>query len=158
MQALRAGATAEQVHQATKIDPWFVDQLVLILEIATLIKSAPELTAQALLHGASGTASPTLRSRALRHLSEDVVRGVALGTGGSAGLQDRRHLRRGVRRSHSLPLQLLRPRNRGRPPRQAGCVDLGQRSEPDRSGHRVRLLLRTRGDVALRQPATRRSW
>ena len=30
MQALRAGATAEQEHQATKIDPWFVDHLVLI--------------------------------------------------------------------------------------------------------------------------------
>ena len=34
MQALRAGATPEQVHQATKIDPWFIDQLVLLLEIA----------------------------------------------------------------------------------------------------------------------------
>ena len=33
MQALRAGATPEQVFEATKIDPWFVDQLVLILEI-----------------------------------------------------------------------------------------------------------------------------
>ena len=28
------GATPEQVHEATKIDPWFVDQLVLILETA----------------------------------------------------------------------------------------------------------------------------
>ena len=43
MQALRAGATPEQVHQATKIDPWFIDQLVLLLEIATTIKAAPEL-------------------------------------------------------------------------------------------------------------------
>ena len=75
MQALRAGATADQVHQATKIDPWFVDQLVLILEIATMIKSAPELTAQALRtakrHGFSDA-----QIAALRHLSEDVVRGV----------------------------------------------------------------------------------
>ncbi|HZA05376.1 MAG TPA: carbamoyl-phosphate synthase large subunit, partial [Propionibacteriaceae bacterium] len=29
MAALRAGATPEQVHEATGIDPWFVDQLVL---------------------------------------------------------------------------------------------------------------------------------
>ena len=75
MQALRAGATADQVHQATKIDPWFVDQLVLILETATMIKSAPELTAQALRtakrHGFSDA-----QIAALRHLSEDVVRGV----------------------------------------------------------------------------------
>ncbi|HEX5383108.1 MAG TPA: carbamoyl-phosphate synthase large subunit, partial [Propionibacteriaceae bacterium] len=43
MQALRAGATAEQVHEATKIDPWFLDQLVFISEIAAMIESAPEL-------------------------------------------------------------------------------------------------------------------
>ena len=30
MRALRAGATAEQVFEATRIDPWFLDQLVLI--------------------------------------------------------------------------------------------------------------------------------
>ncbi len=34
MQALRAGASPEQVHEATKIDPWFVDQLVLLTEVA----------------------------------------------------------------------------------------------------------------------------
>ena len=75
MQALRAGATAEQVHQATKIDPWFVDQLALILETATMIKCAPELTAHVLRtakrHGFSDA-----QIAALRHLSEDVVRGV----------------------------------------------------------------------------------
>ena len=60
MQALRAGATAEQVHQATKIDPWFVDQLVLILETATMIECAPELTAH-VLRTVSGMASPTPR-------------------------------------------------------------------------------------------------
>ena len=75
MQALRGGATPEQVHQATKIDPWFIDQLVLLLEIATMIKSAPELNADVLRtakrHGFSDA-----QIAALRHLSEDVVRGV----------------------------------------------------------------------------------
>jgi carbamoyl-phosphate synthase large subunit len=75
MQALRAGGTPEQVHQATKIDPWFVDQLVLLLEIATVIESAPELTAGVLRtakrHGISDA-----QIASLRHLSEDVVRGV----------------------------------------------------------------------------------
>jgi carbamoyl-phosphate synthase large subunit len=33
-QALRAGATATEVFEATKIDPWFIDQVVLINEIA----------------------------------------------------------------------------------------------------------------------------
>ena len=33
-QALRAGATPEEVFEATKIDPWFIDQIVLINEVA----------------------------------------------------------------------------------------------------------------------------
>ena len=51
MQALRAGATAEQVHEATKIDPWFVDQLVLLLEVADAGRDAAELTADLLRTG-----------------------------------------------------------------------------------------------------------
>ena len=34
MDALRAGATPEEVFDATGIDPWFVDQLLLINEVA----------------------------------------------------------------------------------------------------------------------------
>ena len=75
MQALRAGATPEQVHEATKIDPWFVDQLVLLLEIATSITSAPELTAD-LLRTAKRHGFSDAQIASLRHLSEDVVRGV----------------------------------------------------------------------------------
>ena len=33
-QALRAGATIEQAHEATGIDPWFLDQMVLVNEVA----------------------------------------------------------------------------------------------------------------------------
>jgi carbamoyl-phosphate synthase large subunit len=43
-QALRKGATLEQVFDATKIDPWFIDQIILINEIAEYISKAPELT------------------------------------------------------------------------------------------------------------------
>jgi carbamoyl-phosphate synthase large subunit len=75
MQALRAGGTPQQVHQATKIDPWFVDQLVLLLEIATLIESAPELTA-GMLRTAKRHGFSDAQIASLRHLSEDVVRGV----------------------------------------------------------------------------------
>lgn len=42
-QALRLGATAEQVFEATKIDPWFIDQIVLINEVAEQIRTAPTL-------------------------------------------------------------------------------------------------------------------
>ncbi|MFL6026221.1 MAG: carbamoyl-phosphate synthase large subunit, partial [Friedmanniella sp.] len=75
MAALRAGATPEQVFEATRIDPWFIDQLVLVLEVAVTVRDAPELTAEVLglakRHGLSDA-----QIAALRHLREDVVRGV----------------------------------------------------------------------------------
>jgi len=75
LRALRAGATVKQVHAATGIDPWFVDQLVLVVEVAEAVKTAPELTADVLRlakrHGFSDA-----QIAGLRHLSEDVVRGV----------------------------------------------------------------------------------
>jgi carbamoyl-phosphate synthase large subunit len=43
-QALRGGATAKEVFDATKIDPWFIDQMVLINEVAESISSAEQLT------------------------------------------------------------------------------------------------------------------
>src|SRR5690349_2533717 len=44
MDALRAGATPEEIFAATHIDPWFVDQLLLINEVAAEVTAAPELT------------------------------------------------------------------------------------------------------------------
>ena len=43
-QALRQGATVEDVYAATGIDPWFVDQIALINEVAQSVAEAPELT------------------------------------------------------------------------------------------------------------------
>ena len=47
-QALWAGASIEQVHEATDIDPWFLDQIMLINEIADDIAAAPTLDAHVL--------------------------------------------------------------------------------------------------------------
>ncbi|MDS1269469.1 carbamoyl-phosphate synthase large subunit [Lipingzhangella sp. LS1_29] len=47
-QALRAGATAEQVHEATHIDPWFVDQLLCLEEQARELANAAVLDAEVL--------------------------------------------------------------------------------------------------------------
>ncbi|MDQ3629279.1 MAG: carbamoyl-phosphate synthase large subunit [Actinomycetota bacterium] len=75
MDALRAGATAGQVHSATGIDPWFVDQLVLIDEVAGLLARAPQLSPEVLRlakrHGFSDA-----QIAAVRDMREDVVRGV----------------------------------------------------------------------------------
>ncbi|WBU38653.1 carbamoyl-phosphate synthase large subunit [Homoserinibacter sp. YIM 151385] len=42
-QALRAGASVEEVFEATAIDPWFIDQIVLINEVADELAGAGEL-------------------------------------------------------------------------------------------------------------------
>ena len=44
-QALVAGATAEEVFEATKIDPWFIDQIVLINEVAAELQTLRALDA-----------------------------------------------------------------------------------------------------------------
>ena len=46
--ALWAGASVEQMHESTKIDPWFLDQIKLINEIAKEVQTAKNLTADLL--------------------------------------------------------------------------------------------------------------
>ncbi|MGV1034995.1 MAG: carbamoyl-phosphate synthase large subunit [Microbacteriaceae bacterium] len=79
-QALRKGATAEQVFDATKIDPWFIDQIVLINEIADAVAVAPELDA-ALLRRAKDHGFSDAQIAQLRGLNEDEVRGMRHGLG-----------------------------------------------------------------------------
>lgn len=47
-QALRKGASVDEVFAATAIDPWFIDQVILINEVAEEIASADELSVQVL--------------------------------------------------------------------------------------------------------------
>jgi carbamoyl-phosphate synthase large subunit len=75
MDALRAGATAEEVFDHTKIDPWFVDQLLLINEIAEEVTAAPELTPQ-LLRKAKRHGFSDVQIGKIRGMTADVVRGV----------------------------------------------------------------------------------
>jgi carbamoyl-phosphate synthase large subunit len=74
-QALQAGATIEQLHEATGIDPWFLDQLALLDELATEIKAAPDLDRDLLRRAKRHGFSDTQIGR-LRGMPEDVVRGV----------------------------------------------------------------------------------
>ena len=68
----------------------------------------------------------------------------------AAGLQDGRHLRGRVRRADAVPLLLLRRGDRGRAARARGGDHPRLRAQPDRPGHRVRLLLRARQPGAAR--------
>jgi len=71
-QALRAGATAQEVFEATKIDPWFIDQIVLINEVAEGIRAAKELDIDTLLvakeHGFSDAQIASLRGVTEAHV------------------------------------------------------------------------------------------
>ncbi|TFC96997.1 MULTISPECIES: carbamoyl-phosphate synthase large subunit [Cryobacterium] len=77
-QALRKGASIEQVFEATKIDPWFIDQIVLINEIADQIAAAERLDTDILRtakdHGFSDAQIGELRGfgeadvRTVRHI------------------------------------------------------------------------------------------
>lgn len=75
MAAIRAGATPGEVFDATRIDPWFVDQLFLIKEYADELAAAdeltPELLADAKRHGFSDA-----QIAGIRGLREDIVREV----------------------------------------------------------------------------------
>ena len=72
-QAVRGGATVERLHEATGIDPWFLDQMVLLQEVAEAVADAPALSAQVLAeakrHGFSDRQVGELRG-----IGEDTVR------------------------------------------------------------------------------------
>ena len=72
-QALRKGASVEQAFESTKIDPWFLDQIILINEVADDIAGAPALTEEVIRlakdHGFSD-----VQIAQLRNMSEADVR------------------------------------------------------------------------------------
>lgn len=79
-QALRKGATLKQAFDATAIDPWFLDQMILINEVAEYIREADDLTEDVLRlakdHGFSDAQIAELRG-----LGEADVRGIRHGFG-----------------------------------------------------------------------------
>lgn len=72
-QAIRAGATAEELFEATSIDPWFLDQLFLLHEEAGALGEAAELT-QAVLERAKRHGFSDAQIAEIRGLDEARVR------------------------------------------------------------------------------------
>jgi carbamoyl-phosphate synthase large subunit len=74
-QALRGGCTVEQVHEATGIDPWFLDQIELLNDVAAMLADSDDLTPDLLRlvkrHGFSDA-----QVASIRRMPEAVVRGV----------------------------------------------------------------------------------
>ncbi|GMA92511.1 carbamoyl-phosphate synthase large chain [Homoserinibacter gongjuensis] len=72
-QAFRAGATIDEVYAATGIDPWFLDQIVLINEVAAEIASLRPLD-EALFRYAKDHGFSDAQIAQLRGLTEEEVR------------------------------------------------------------------------------------
>jgi carbamoyl-phosphate synthase large subunit len=72
-QALRAGASIDELFAATAIDPWFLDQIVLINEVADEIAASAELTVELVRH-AKNHGFSDLQIGQLRGLEETDVR------------------------------------------------------------------------------------
>ncbi len=138
--AIQCGMSIEDISRYTYIDPWFLHHIKEIVESENAFRVL-------------SPSAETLREAKALGFS-DRTPGAALEQDGAADprsahaaqghtrLQARRHLRRRVRGLHALLLLDLRDRGRvtaldakkGHHPR--------RRPQPDRPGHRVRLLLR----------------
>lgn len=79
-QALRKGATIAQAYDATAIDPWFLDQIVLINEVAEHVRTASELSAD-VLRAAKEHGFSDAQIAQLRGATEEEVRGSRHGLG-----------------------------------------------------------------------------
>jgi len=75
LDALRAGAGTESLHEATAIDPWFLDQLLLVDEVAREVRDAAALTPE-VLRAAKRHGLSDLQVGELRGMRPAVVRGV----------------------------------------------------------------------------------
>jgi carbamoyl-phosphate synthase large subunit len=82
--ALQAGAKVPEVAEATGIDPWFIDQMAMILEVGNALAEAPVLT-------------PELLRKAKRHgLSDRQIAALRPELAGEQGVRRLRH-RSGIR-------------------------------------------------------------
>lgn len=74
-QAIRGGASVDRLHAATGIDPWFLDQLALLQDVAESIHEAPTLTRR-VLHMAKRHGFSDAQIAQIRGIGEDTVREV----------------------------------------------------------------------------------
>ena len=151
--ALAQGMSVREIAQMTNIDPWFLHQLKEISEEQVKLGEG-EVDAE--------------RLRELKRMGFSDARLAAAWFNGDKGsaekvhqpsqparrptrVQTRGHLRRGVRKLHALSLLHLRRRGRGDAHRAQEGHHPGQRAQPYRAGHRVRLLLLPCGVRATRR-------
>ena len=146
-QAMRLGANDELIHDACRIDPWFLAE----------IRGSSTAEAEIKAKGLPTTAGAFRRLKAMGFSDARLgkLTGIARRDGDAkaprarraAGVQAHRHLRGRIRLAHGLHVLDLRDAVRGRRRRRGGAVRQEEghhprrRAEPHRPGHRVRLLL-----------------
>jgi carbamoyl-phosphate synthase large subunit len=79
-QALRAGATRDDVASRTGIDPWFIEQIEHVNQIAEQLRHAPALDAQ-MIRTAKGNGFSDAQIAELRGTTETVIREIRWGLG-----------------------------------------------------------------------------
>ena len=151
--ALDRGWTVEDIHELTKIDPLVPHPVLSSSSSCSSRRRWSGLRGISQRHAAHAQARRLRRSRARRASSgptKSRPRSAARARA-QARLQAHRHLRGGIRVVHAVSLRNLRAGVRGGPDAAAEGRDPRQRPEPDRAGHRVRLLLLPRGVCAARR-------
>ena len=145
--AFKSGMTVDEIHELTRIDPWFLDEPA---ARSSSWKTSCGRT-RTLAHGRatpccagpSSSASPTGSWPRSGARTEMDVRAAAQAARHRGHVQVGRHLRRRVRGLHALLLLDLRGRGRNaaEAARRQADHDPRRRAEPHRPGNRVRLLL-----------------
>ena len=138
--ALRLGATVAQVHEATGIDPWFIDQTLSLVELAAQIRGS-DLDA-ALLRRAKRAGCSDAQLGALTGLPESEVRELRhrLGVRPVYKTVDTCAAEFAAQTPYHYSTYEDETEVAPSAPRQGDHP--GQRAEPDRAGDRVRLRLR----------------
>ena len=141
--AFRAGMSVEAVHALSFVDPWFLDQIEELIAIEGEVATAgPGGTrCQAPAHAQAQGLFRCAPCPVDRHQRIGGAR-IAQGVRRAPGVQARRLLRGRIRHHHRLPVFDLRGRMRGAADEPQQDHRPRRRPEPDRAGHRVRLLLR----------------
>ena len=154
----RAALTIDEIYELTAIDPWFLRADAGAARGGARVRGARVRSTRPTMRRMKriGLLRPAARGRCAGE-SEQEVRAHALGARRAARVQDGRHVRRRVPVGDAVPLRQLRRGERGAAERPQVGRHPRQRTEPDRAGRRVRLLLRARGAGAARRGVTRRS-
>ena len=143
--AFRIGMSLDEIFEETAIDPWFLAQIEEIIASERcppgshagepVRRGSPVPEGEGIFGSPPGAIARDRRGRG--PLAPPRARR-------AAGLQARRHLRRRVLDADRLHVLHLRRGVRGRADRPQEDHGPRRRPEPDRPGHRVRLLLRPR--------------